>query len=269
MGTIYIADHYYCQLAEKNYTRPKTRFLAYYDDLYAMEEVNDYYTEDSYMNSHQYTYAELGKSVLEQCFQKHNVCSFDLIVVSYSGHEYDPDHAFGAYFCNLYGIQCRMFDICDQGIISPFTAMKIIQAYMNQNSIRKAMLLCLDQPAIPVEAKRTHLKPVKSSARIMICESRYSESALFGIDNVEVEESDIMGMNVEAINRHHNSAAEVFSELFNFSMLNNNKEKISLSVVDPNGLGSAQMEVSSFLTFNKPLKGNARKQITDMALMAG
>ena len=100
----------------------------------------------------------------------------DLFVIAYWGHEFDPDGSFGAYFAHHYGIKATSFNVCDQGILSPITALQIILAYANSRRIRNAALLCFDQRSIPVENTFSGTLPAKNSARFLLFRPHQRES---------------------------------------------------------------------------------------------
>jgi hypothetical protein len=57
-----------------------------------------------------------------------------------------------------------IFDVCDQGILAPFTALKLLELYLQAESQSLGMLLCLEQTTIPRDKTAGDIIPVESGA---------------------------------------------------------------------------------------------------------
>src|SRR5690606_35338791 len=121
MPNLYLTSHYHVLMPSKEIREPRRRFVRYYNDLFDMEGIAKPELT-SYLQTFQYSYSELGDAVFASCQCEHVVSEIDLFIIAYWGHEFDPDGSFGAYFAHKYNITARMFDICDQGILSPISA---------------------------------------------------------------------------------------------------------------------------------------------------
>ena len=187
MSKLYLKNYYYQQLPPKKQEQPRERFYRCYADLAKLEN-KDPVDEETYLSQMQYNYAELGDSVLKKFVEKNSFAEIDLFVVCYWSHEHDPVHACGAYFCNNYGIgnKTRTFDICDQGILSPLMALKIIASYFANKQAKNAVLLCVDQPTIPTAKNFCGYKPKKASALALLLESEQTVDTKLVVDSVDL-----------------------------------------------------------------------------------
>ena len=240
---------YYKNLPDK-YPKliPRKRFIRYYADLYALEH-GDEITPISYMAGSQYTYAELGKEVLSQCQKDSVFDNLDLMVVCYWSHEFDPDDFCGAYFCDLYNIYGKSFDICDQGLLSPITALCIIKSYFEFSYIKNALLVCFDQTAIPIGKNFSGVLPNKTSSMAMLIEKFISKDAKFKINSVNVltkSEKDQASVNKDSMIYTKYNCAEIFQPFFNnqFGELSKSKQFVlNVSDVASNDRGVISGEI--------------------------
>ena len=151
MPNLFLSGIYYQELTQKSFKQPRPRFIRYYEDLHQLEKMEPI-DSNSYMTGAQLSYAELGDIILERCAKEEVLDVVDLMVVTHWSYEFDPDYACGAYFCHRYGLQCKTLDVCDQGILSPFTAFHLMKNYVEHDNITNALLLCLDQTTVPHSA---------------------------------------------------------------------------------------------------------------------
>ncbi len=163
MPNLNIIKNYYGDLTPHPVRMPRERFVRFYRDLYERLELEGP-DPSSFQSGSQHTYAELGDAVLKQCEADGILKDLELLMVCSWTPEFDPEHSAGAYFCSRYGITGKTLDICDQGILSPIMAIKIINSYFNHGDISNALLLCIDQTTIPVPKNSLKNRPKKSSA---------------------------------------------------------------------------------------------------------
>jgi hypothetical protein len=186
MSKMYISGNFYMDMPFKSDSHPRDRFKQYYADLHAMEGINAP-ANDCYIKKNAYTYAELGESVLQKAAIEQDFSELDGFVVCYWGHEYDPQSTFGSYFASHFKIDCRMFDVCDQGILSLFTAVQIIWSYIKNKKAKKFALLCLDQAAIPVVEGFTGALPAAAASRLLIFSDEKGLSTKFEVLSCAIE----------------------------------------------------------------------------------
>jgi len=160
---------------EAGMKKTRERFKQYYRDLYS--HYGKKLDEETFDEGSQVTYSELGDAMLSKCHELKKMNDVDMLVFSYWAYEYDPDHAScGAYLSHRYNLQCKMFDVCEQGTISPFMAIKIIHAYMKNTEINKAILLILEQTTIPRNKSDHDVVPANTGAIALVFEKNHSQS---------------------------------------------------------------------------------------------
>lgn len=196
MSNLFISNIYYKTVVDKGSKIPRPHFIRYYDDLYQLEREESVDSE-SHLAGAQLSYAELGDIIFQDCKLNKLKKMLDLMVVTYWSHEFDPDHACGAYFCHRHGLNCRILDICDQGILSPFTAFLLIKNYMEYGGVKNALLLSMDQTTIPRSLSYSNILPEISSVSAIHltlrqigekgCEIIYSD-VVSGLDEKKVTE---------------------------------------------------------------------------------
>lgn len=163
MPNLSIVKKYYGELKNGPVKMPRERFTRFYQDLFSRFELGEI-DPMTYQRGSQRSYVELGDVVLKQCEADGILKNLELLIVCYWAPEFDPEYSAGAYFCDRYGIKSKTFDVCDQGLLSPIMAMKIIKSYFKHAEIKNALLLCLDQTTIPSSGNPKKYFPKKSSA---------------------------------------------------------------------------------------------------------
>lgn len=235
MRKLNLNAHYHIELPFKVIKQPRERFVRYYNDLYALEGIQQPEL-NSYIQTTQYSYSELGDALFAVCPFEQIIADVDLVVIAYWSHEFDPDGSFGAYFANKYGITTRFFDVCDQGILSPICAIKIIQAFIDSGKANKAALVCFDQMAIPVEKGFIGAFPSKNSAHLIIFEAMYKPDTIYQV----VEAKLLRSINVNKTSSTviispqtpYYSCSELFIPILHPNCKNNLAAKIDLMVID-------------------------------------
>lgn len=222
---------------------PRERFIRYYHDLHHLEK-SQFSKLDVFTFTLQYTYAELGEAILDKCKNDNILKNLDLLIVCYWTHEFDPDYSCGAYFSDKYRLKGTSFDICDQGIMSPITALKIMQCYM-KHSIKNALLLCFDQSAIPLCNDYQGVKPGKASSMGIYFQNTDPEECFIEINQVgfddykNTDEEYKISVNSE-LKKEEINCAEIFKPLLIKSNFLFNKKKkflLKISDIESNQLG--------------------------------
>jgi hypothetical protein len=224
---MYIAKLYYKDLPDKPKCVPQNWFFEYFRDLYALEET-DTVDLSSYNNGSQYTYAELGDAVLASCASDNLLRNLDLMIVCFWSYEFDPVHACGAYFCERYKIKGKVFDVCEQGMLSPIIALQIIESYFKQGEASNAVLVCFDQTAIPVGEKFSGILPTKTSSLAMYIEHEKSNNSQF-----EILDSTIVHRSACNFSSNHSmNCVELFTPLIEGRINKANGDDFTLMVSD-------------------------------------
>lgn len=245
MPKLYLTKQYYMRMPTKPIREPRERFVRYYKDLFEMEGIPEPETM-SYQTTSQYSFAELGDALFTS--YKTIFSDIDIFVAAYWSHEFDPENSFGAYFANQYGISSRMFDVCDQGILSPIIAINIIQSFVNAGKVNKAALFCFDQMAIPVEKDFDGVFPSENSSRILIFESRPAPNTLFIIEQAylnpkhkQIKNTDECSTIYIKPDSPYYSCAELFTPILNLTGF---EKMVNLVVMDS---GSANQGILSII----------------------
>jgi hypothetical protein len=172
---------------------PRARFVQYYKDLY--KHLGSELDEQVFQEGAQASYSALGELVLAECYEKKLLQRLDLLVAAYWAYEFDPDHAScGAYLCHRYQLDCKLFDVCEQGTLSPFTAIKLIKSFMQTNSLENAMMLLMEQTTIPRNKSDGDLVPTMSGATaVLFQEAEKAGNKIIDVDIVLAKQMTISG----------------------------------------------------------------------------
>ena len=73
----------------------------------------------------------------------------DLLVLAFSIHDLRPGRQTAAYLSHLTPGAPMAFAICDQGSAAAFSGLRIIRAYASSAGIRRALLIVVEQAALP------------------------------------------------------------------------------------------------------------------------
>ena len=238
MPSLYLTREYYQAMSVQMKKLPRARFTRYYNDLFALEGL-ERPSISAYMTEGQYTFVALGNAVLQPAQDIEDFSELDLFVVAYWGHEFDPDGSFGAYFAHHYGIRATSFNVCDQGILSPITALQIVLAYANSGRIKNAALLCFDQRSIPVEDTFSGTLPVKNSARFLLFSTEKRTTSPYKLVQATIGQQQITWADSTALQTiiiksgsPYCSCAELFSPLFDQTIINRSLSEMCLQVMD-------------------------------------
>lgn len=147
MHEVYLSHASLARFAAFKTRKARPRFVEYYKDLYALD--HKIIDEESLMQGDQHDFAKLGRGILDSCQVDGHLNGVDTLICATWSHEFDPDYSSsGPYFSDRYHIPL-VFDVCDQGSISTFMALKILLCYMRAGISKKSILLGLEQTSIP------------------------------------------------------------------------------------------------------------------------
>lgn len=167
MLSMKITDSCFSCLPKRNPKPPRKRFVNYYEDLYAIYE--DKISAETFLLGSQYSYSELGDSVLAECDKKNLLIDLDLMVIATWAQEFDADYSScSAYFSDKYSVKGRVIDVCDQGSMIVFTALNLIHKFLQVQSNKRALLLFLEQSSIPINSTSQAVMPVYDAATAIL-----------------------------------------------------------------------------------------------------
>lgn len=174
---IYLNSAYAIALPETGGKVPRDRYIEYFNDLYNLYKGD--VSPETFMEGSQYTYAELGDALFQNKVGLDQLQALDGIIVAHWSQEFDPDYAScGPYFLNKYQLKADIFDICDQGTIAGFTALKIMMHYHQSDSFKEGMVLCLEQTTIPRDKKYADIIPQESGALALFTSKVKTENSI-------------------------------------------------------------------------------------------
>jgi len=75
----------------------------------------------------------------------------DLLVLAFSVHDLRPDRQTAAYLSSVTPGAPMAFAICDQGSAAAFSGLRIIRGYAASAGIRRALLIVVEQAALPYD----------------------------------------------------------------------------------------------------------------------
>jgi len=79
----------------------------------------------------------------------------DLLVFAFAVPDVAPWRATACYLSHLCPGQPFAFAVCDQGVVAPFTALRLIREYTSTGGCRRALLIVAEQAAMPYEQAGT------------------------------------------------------------------------------------------------------------------
>ena len=110
----------------------------------------------------QYSYVALGETVLIAASRNRVLKNLDLFVMACWWYAFDPDSSSGACVSHQFDIVTQMFNVCNQDILSPITAVHLMQTLMKGERVKKAAFL----PAIPTAQAFVGVFPTNNGCRI-------------------------------------------------------------------------------------------------------
>lgn len=160
---IHIIDSHFSRLPVRQPQNPRERFVKYYQDLYALHNIT--LSKETFSTGSQYSYKELGNSVLEKYAEQDRLHEIELLFIVTWAHEFDPDYAsVGAYFVDKFKLKCKVFDIGDQGSLAFFTCIDFLCKYLQSSQLKKSLILVMEQTTIPRNYSTHAILPLHDAA---------------------------------------------------------------------------------------------------------
>ena len=160
---------------------PRERYQQYVEDLYRIYPGKA--SPESYVEGGQYTYVELGQALFDAKFESPTLKNLDTLIVAHWSQEFDPDYAAcGPYFLHHYQLNADVFDVCDQGSLAPFTALKILMQYQYAGKSETGMVLCLEQTTVPRDKNAGDLIPSENGALALSVSVQHQGFQILAVD---------------------------------------------------------------------------------------
>ena len=93
------------------------------------------------------SYGEMAGALLAQEMAAQD--PVDLLVFAFAVPDVAPWRATACYLSHLCPGQPFAFAVCDQGVVAPFTALRLIREYASTGGCRRALLVVAEQAAMP------------------------------------------------------------------------------------------------------------------------
>jgi hypothetical protein len=98
-----------------------------------------------------HSYAEMAQALIEPLVPADE--PVDLLVLAFSVHDLRPGRQTAAYLSHITTGAPMAFAICDQGSAAAFSGLRIARAYASSTGVRRALLLVLEQAALPYRSE--------------------------------------------------------------------------------------------------------------------
>lgn len=114
------------------------------------------------------SYGEMGQALLERAVSPHE--PVDLLVLAYAIPDLDPGRATATYLSHRCPGRPTAFALSDQGTAAAFTGLKLIGEYVRTGAARRAVLLVVEQPALPYDAGVPVATPTRPTGVALVLE---------------------------------------------------------------------------------------------------
>ncbi len=94
-----------------------------------------------------HSYGEMAQALIGQAVPADE--PVDLLVLAFSVHDLRPGRQTAAYLSHLTPGAPMAFAVCDQGSAAAFSGLRIARAYASSAGIRRALLIVVEQAALP------------------------------------------------------------------------------------------------------------------------
>jgi hypothetical protein len=142
-----------------------TADARYLDDLAALYELAGP-ASPAMANSR--SYGQMAARVLEG----HREASgpIDLIVLTYANSEILPREEAGLYLASAFPSARMVYAVSDQGLLAPFTALKLIAGHFREGDFERAAVVALEQGYVPLVCGQPAKMPTSDVAVAVIVE---------------------------------------------------------------------------------------------------
>lgn len=177
---------------------PRLRYTQYCEDLYRFHEKS--IDQETYLYGGQYSLSKIGDEMMQHCREWfHNL---EMLVTASWSYDFDPDHTHcGPYLAERYHLHSDLFDVCNQGTLPVFTAVHLLQRYLENKIYKKGMILALEQTTIPRNIKDHDVIPKYDGGGALLIEyldnlKRQSKhSIIFKLLNCWIFDTSVLHLN--------------------------------------------------------------------------
>lgn len=100
-----------------------------------------------------HSYGEMAQALIEPVTSADE--PVDLLVLAFAVHDLWPGRQTAAYLSNLVPGAPMAFAVCDQGQAAAFSALRIARGYASSAAIRRALVIVVEQAALPYASPAT------------------------------------------------------------------------------------------------------------------
>lgn len=132
------------------YKKPKEDYFAYFEDMYRFTKAH--LDKILLRQKSGYSFLEL----IEMTIQDNEkllplLQQADMIVFTHASYEYNSNYSHvGPMIAEKYHLHANMLDVVEEGDLSFVTALHVISAYFSQCKIKHAVIIALQQRALPL-----------------------------------------------------------------------------------------------------------------------
>lgn len=105
-----------------------------------------------------WSYSEMATALIQRAVPAHE--SVDLLVLAYAIPDINPGRNMAALLSGRCPGKPLAFGLTDQGVVAPFTALRLIREYARTAGLHRALLLVVEQAALPYRASDKVAIPV-------------------------------------------------------------------------------------------------------------
>jgi hypothetical protein len=122
------------------------------------------------------SYGEMAATLIGQVTSANE--PVDLLVLAFSIHDLWPGRQAAAYLSHVTPGAPMAFAICDQGSAAAFSGLRIIREYASSAAIRRALLIVVEQAALPYDSSA--VLPARNQGVAMLYAARPDAAATSG-----------------------------------------------------------------------------------------
>ncbi|ARQ68468.1 hypothetical protein [Streptomyces marincola] len=164
---------------------PDPATVSYYRDL--VEPFGVPVDEDLLRDAPHRTHTELVDRLVEAADIRES--RPDLVIVTHALPDVTPFTAIAPYLNRRLGGRATSFGIHQQGLASPFTALRIISAFQRAGRSRRAVLAVLEQTTLPSRFPLVHDTPLVDSGVLLVLGTEGGGPRLADVTTVPAGES--------------------------------------------------------------------------------
>jgi hypothetical protein len=114
-----------------------------------------------------HSYGEMGGELLAEAVPADQ--PVDLLVLAFAVHDVIPGRSTAAHLSYLCPGHPTAFAVCDQGSAAPFTGLRLIREYAATAGCQRALLVIVEQAALPYELAAPAALPARHAAVTVLC----------------------------------------------------------------------------------------------------